>query len=227
VVLADWDNTLYAGFTAKRWVEFLESRNLFSNGSCMKELFQKFIKRSLGYETFCCEAAHAYGVGIAGRLQSDIAEAARLFVASDRGVFPFVSDLWRLFEAEGLKVIVISGAPSEVLHVHAKAIGFEVGGALQLEIKELRYTGRVLENAGLGESKLAAVQRVITNCTISLGMGDANSDLPLLRDASVACVVLGSQRHSSPFVPGIVPLDPEDPQTGLHQVRLALARSAR
>src|SRR5437763_982507 len=107
VVLADWDNTLYAGFTAKRWVEFLESRNLFSNGSCMKELFEKFTRGSLDYEEFCCEAAHAYGRGISGRLQSDIDAAARLFVESDRGVFSFVGELWRLFEAEGLRVIVI------------------------------------------------------------------------------------------------------------------------
>lgn len=224
VVLADWDNTLSAGFTQARWVEFLAARHLFSAVASVRELIAKFSTGSLTYEEFCEQAGKAYGVGLAGRLHSEIAAAARHFVQSDHSVFPFVAELWQLFEAEALQVIVISGAPAEVLHQHAAAFGFEVAGALQLEMQEDRYTGNVSGNMGLHKNKLAAVQRITSDRSVVIGMGDATSDLPLLQAASVPCIVLGSQTHSSPFVRGIVPLDPSrHPKKLVHQLRRALA----
>jgi phosphoserine phosphatase len=225
VVLADWDNTLSAGFTQVRWVEYLDSRNLFRAATAVRGLTADYLSGSLEYEDFCDEMGKAYAAGLAGRSPSEIVAAARQFVKHDRPMFPFVRELWRLFEAEALAVTVISGAPAEILDQYAGTIGFDVGGALQPEIKNQRYTGHLLENVGLREYKLAAVQRMISNSSVVIALGDAVSDLPLLEVASVACVVVGSQTRCSPFVPGIVPIDPADKPAKLaDQLRQALAQ---
>jgi phosphoserine phosphatase len=146
--------------------------------------------------------ADAYADGLAGRAQKEVLAAGATFIRSDkRRLFKFVRHLWAYFEEQGLNVVVLTGAPEEPLKHYADAVGFELGGALRLQIKEGFYTGAIVENCGLYEAKQAAARRVSADNDVAIAFGDSVSDLPLLNAAPVGFVVLGATHTSIPLGP--------------------------
>jgi HAD superfamily phosphoserine phosphatase-like hydrolase len=208
VVLADWDNTLCEGFTLSAWAEFLAARRLFGTVRTVRNLLDTFQHGSFSYEEFCRRMAEAYADGLAGRSHGEVLEAGAAFIRSDnRRVFRFVRALWAYFDEHDLKVVVLTGAPEEPLKHYADAIGFELGGALRLQVKRGFYTGNIVENCGLYDSKQAAVKRVEQNDEVVIAFGDSVSDLPLLNSAPIGFVVTGAAHNSLPFGPHLIAFD--------------------
>jgi phosphoserine phosphatase len=179
IVLVDWDNTFRKGFTVITWVEFLAESGLFSELDTIRATVDEFQRGALAYEAFCNRMALAYAVGLAGQLESDVFAAGASFVAADSAqLFSFVAPLCAYLVERNFKVIVVSGAPEELLKHYAKAVDFELGGALHLEVKSGRYTGGIVENCGLSDEKEAAVGRLSKSNEVVAAMGDSTSDLP-------------------------------------------------
>lgn len=207
VVLADWDNTLRAGFTVTAWAEFLAGRGLFSALPTIVELFDRFRNdTSYDYEIFCEEMAATYADGLAGQSRGGVLAAAASFVQVDaQHLFGFARSLCEFFVERQLSVIVLSGAPEEPLTEYASTLGFELAGALRLEVEEGLYTGNVIENCGLSNTKHDAVVRVSTTNDVVIALGDSLSDMPLLDAARVGFVVRGAAHHSVPVGPSLFP----------------------
>lgn len=226
VVLVDWDNTLRAGFTVTAWAEYLAGRDLFSALPTIVTLFDRFRNdASYDYEVFCGEMAAAYAEGLAGQSRDKVLTAAASFVRVDNHhVFGFVRSLCEYFAERQLSVIVLSGAPEEPLTQYASTLGFELAGALRLEVEDGRYTGHVIENCGLSHSKHDAVVRVSSLKDVVVALGDSLSDMPLLNAASVGFVVRGAAHHSVPAGPRLFPFDSDsDPSFVVEFVKQRLA----
>jgi phosphoserine phosphatase len=200
VILADWDNTLCEGFTLSAWAEYLARCGLFGAVHTVRDLLDAFRRGLFAYEEFCRRMADAYAEGLVGRVQKEVLAAGAAFIRDDNvRVFPFVPSLWAYFEEHELEVVVLTGAPEEPLHHYASVIGFELAGALRLQVKKGLYTGSIVENCGLYEIKQMVVQRVCANRDVAVAFGDSVSDLPLLNAAPVGFVVLGATHSSIPF----------------------------
>lgn len=136
LVLADWDNTLRSGFTVVSWTEFLESDGLFRGAHTLRTRLEDFKRDGGDYDAFCKDMAAAYATGLAGRRQSDIIAAARVFVSADRDVFGFVLGLFAHFRRRQFSVVVITGAPDELMKEYAATVGFSLAGTLALEVRD-------------------------------------------------------------------------------------------
>jgi len=222
VVLADWDNTLRAGFTVIAWTEFLASRGLFSALPTILQRFSRFLNdRSYDYEVFCKDMEIAYAEGLAGQPREEVATAAVSFVAADgKNIFRFVRPLCEHFAGRHLSMIVISGAPEEPLTQYAKTLGFELGGALRLDVRDGFYTGQVIENCGLSKIKSEVVSRVSMQNDVAVALADSLSDMPLLDAARCRFVVGGAPHHAVPVGPNLLSFDSDsDPDLVLQLVR--------
>jgi phosphoserine phosphatase len=163
--------------------------------------------------------ADAYADGLAGRSHEKVFAAGASFIRADNNrIFPFVSALWAYFNEQNLTVIVLTGAPEEPMKHYADAVGFELGGALRLEVKSGSYTGAIIENCGLYDAKRAAVQQVAQDDNVVLAFGDSVSDLPLLESASVGFVVLGGVHKSVPIGPNLVTFDASQEPSAVAQL---------
>ena len=219
VVLADWDNTLCKGFTLSSWAEFLAARHLFGAVLAVRDLLDRFKHGSFSYEEFCRRMADAYAEGLAGQSREELLAAAASFIRVDNSrLFPFVSALWAYFNEQNLKVIVLTGAPEEPTKHYADAVGFELGGALRLEVKSGFYTGAIIENCGLYDAKKAAVRRVAQDDNVVIALGDSVSDLPLLESAHVGFVVLGAAHKSVPSGPNLLAFDANQEPSAVAQL---------
>ena len=222
VVLADWDNTLRAGFTVTAWTEFLAGRGLFSALPTILQRFDRFLNdRSADYEVFCKDMEIAYAAGLAGQPGEEVAAAAASFVAADsKNIFRFVRPLCEYFADRQLSIIVISGAPEEPLKQYARTLGFELGGALRLEVRDGFYTGQVIENCGLSKIKSEAVSRVSAENDGVVALADSLSDMPLLDAARCRFVVGGAPHHAVPVGPNLLSFaSDDDPDLVLQHVR--------
>lgn len=225
VVLADWDNTLRAGFTVIEWTEFLAGRGLFSALATILQQFDRILNdRSYDYEVFCKDMETAYAEGLAGQPREEVAAAAAAFVAADsKNIFRFVRPLCEHFTGRQLSIVVISGAPEEPLTEYARTLGFELGGALRLEVRDGFYTGRVIENCGLSKIKSEAVSRVSAESDVVVALADSLSDMPLLDAARCRFVVGGAPHHAVPVGPNLLSFDSDsDPDFVLQFVRLCV-----
>lgn len=211
VVLVDWDNTLRAGFTVVPWTQFLESSGLFGGASRLREMLESFNPASDDYDAFCERMALAYAAGLVGRSQADVLEAAKAFVKADNSIFNFARHLLAYLEGEGFSVIVISGAPDELMHEYAEAVGFSLAGTLQLETASGSYTGEVLHNSGLSERKAQAVRAIAEHRSVAMAFGDSTADFPLFDAASVGFLVRRGRESSVQFPARLVRIDPESP----------------
>jgi phosphoserine phosphatase len=209
VALADWDNTLCRGFTVMPWAEFLQDAGLFRGVDRLRALLKTVQHDSFNYEKFCRQMADAYAAGLVGRRQGDIVAAARTFVERDKvRVFGFVSALRSYLESCGLPLIVVTGAPDEVMRRYATAAGFALGGTLRLQVSDGVYTGKVLVNSGLDAEKSAAVARIITERTVAMAFGDAPSDRPLWEVSVLKFVVLTDAHAAHPFAEELIRINP-------------------
>ena len=208
VVLADWDNTLRSGFTVISWTEFLEPSGLFDGARTLRTRLERFRRDGGDYDQFCEEMAEAYATGLAGRRQSDIIAAAKAFVSADRDVLGFVPGLLTYFRGRRLPVVVITGAPGDLMREYAATAGFLLGGTLELEVRDGVYTGTVAQNSGLHKNKADAVSRLAEENAVVFAFGDAPADRPLLDAADISCLVLTGAYSHELFPSEIVRIDP-------------------
>lgn len=224
IALVDWDNTFRKGFTVEAWVEFLAGTGLFSELVAIKATVEQFRRGAIEYEPFCRKMAEIYAAGLVGQALSDISEAGASFVAADNQLFDFVAPLCAYLAEQDIKVIVVSGAPEDSLKHYAKSVGFELGGALRLVSNGRQYTGGIAENCGLAEEKEGAVARLTRSNEVVIAMGDAESDRPLLKVATVGFVVLGAKHDSVPTDPSFVRFESEsDPRSVIELVKRHLS----
>lgn len=95
IVLADWDNTLCAGYTVVPWTEFLEEIGLYRGARTLKTLLTKVHSGGFpSYDAFCERMAETYAEGIAGTAHHDVVTAATMFVSNDTRLFAFVRHLF-------------------------------------------------------------------------------------------------------------------------------------
>jgi phosphoserine phosphatase len=204
VVLADWDNTLCAGFTVVPWAEFLEAAGLFRGARTLRTLLDA---PHDAYDTFCRDMAEAYAAGIAGVSESDVRAAAKTFVTNDTiRLFSFVRDLFAYFAECGLPTIVVTGAPDEPMREYAATLGFSLARTLQLEVQQGCYTGGIACNSGLCEEKRATVSSIVSGRDVVMAFGDSPADVPLWETAAVGFIVATDLR--SPPRHDLVRIDP-------------------
>lgn len=102
-------------------------------------------------------------------------------------VRPAVLERLEWHRAQGHAIILLSGAFEPLLEVFAARVGIDEVAGNRLEIRDGRYTGRMLPPLCIGGGKEARLARHLADRGIdmdwqrSYAYADSNTDLPLLR----------------------------------------------
>ncbi|HMI82019.1 MAG TPA: HAD-IB family phosphatase [Solirubrobacterales bacterium] len=212
VALMDWDNTIRQGWTIRDWTLHLEGCGLVPAETLrdVDEVIDNYAAKQCTYTEMANTVLRALASGLKGQSAAVVADQAPSFIKGDRGNFyPFAAEALRELRARGLSLVVVSGAPEEVLDAAAEEYGFAKVRGSVLDVSEGRYVGTVKKNRAVVEGKQAALGSLLGEQVAALAIGDSEADLPLLERARLKIVV--GDRELAARVPGSLFIEPLDP----------------
>jgi phosphoserine phosphatase len=201
VALLDWDNSLHDGYTMGPWLHAL-ARDARESGIARRFDAARAAHEAgdLPYDRFAHLAEELYTGLAEGRQVADFEQVALRLVPVDT-LRPGTPDLVAALRAMGIRPILISGAPIEMLRAHAAALGLAPGDVTGwvLERAGDRYVGRLASgNTARGGSKAAIVARLLAQgARAVLGVGDSEADRPLVDAARIGAWVDPRAPHES------------------------------
>jgi phosphoserine phosphatase len=207
VALMDWDNTIRRGWTIRDWAHHLVKEDLLLSQtvSDVEAVLGRYTAGRCSYTEMADTVLQTFAEGLEGQSAAAVAAQAPSFIEGDRYRFyPFAEEALDGFRARGLSLLVISGAPEEVLDAAASRYGFtEVRGSV-FDVKDGVYVGTVKLNRATVGGKGAAIAPLLGNALATLAMGDSEADMPLLERAHLKIIVgdraLASKIPESIFV---------------------------
>jgi phosphoserine phosphatase len=200
VALFDWDGTLHPGFTVFPWSRFLSDRGLFTPrlADHLGQLLASYQASQLTHDELAIECANVYAEGALKVATGSLRKAAQEFVLSPAGqLYSFARPVLALLQSAGIRNVVISGAPSEVLKAYLPHFPLQDVWGLDVQRDE---DIRLIVNRGLSYEKEQVVESYRHKFFIAFGFGNSAADLPLLEAASVAVLINGSASWFPPSV---------------------------
>jgi len=180
----DLDKTLISGFSAK---SFVQSR-MFSGKATRKEIVSQFsgvMVYAMGQRNFAGMAAvSAQGVkGILEKVFIDVGEDVYHKHLSKQ-IYPEARALVNAHLAQGHTVAIVSAATPYQVNPIAQDLNVEHIMCTQMEVKNGRFTGNIVEPACWGEGKAWAGQQLAEKHQLDLSKSyfytDSHEDAPLL-----------------------------------------------
>ena len=203
LALFDWDNTLHAGWTLEGWVDYLVAHGIVTREreAVWIERKRRYARGEIDHNQLAVEANGDYARGMTGWSLQQAAPLVQQFVAEidHLHVYPWVAPLLHWLAGRGLRAVVISGAPQEILAEHVRHLGVhgvDIHGLTLTVDSNGRFAGGLAANDGTDGSKRALLRHLsATAGPVVLGVGDSVSDLPLL-EAARRQLVVGPQSQA-------------------------------
>jgi phosphoserine phosphatase len=209
VALMDWDNTIRQGWTIRDWACYLAEQNLLQAEavSNVEGVIERYTAGHCGYTQMANTVLKVFAEGLRGQSADAVAAQAPSFIEEDGDrLFPFAEEALHEFRARGLALIVISGAPEEVLDAAARQYGFaEVRGSV-FNVKDGEYVGTVKHNRATVGGKETAIAPLLGTALAVLAIGDSEADIPLLEQARVKVIV--GDRELAKKIPDSIFVEP-------------------
>ncbi|MEM4728469.1 MAG: HAD-IB family hydrolase [Thermoplasmata archaeon] len=183
----DLDGTLIRGHMILDFPDHLLSAGLFDPEIHRKirEMREDHRTGKLLYRKVAEALPSLYAEGLRGRRVSDVKLVAESFVAERmKEVYDYSMPLVALMADSGRPGVALSGSPVETVLPMARRLGMEAAFGTELEVGGGRYTGRVLRNMILGETKRPVYEQIVELDGIdeanSFGFGDTEEDISFL-----------------------------------------------
>ncbi|MBM4248072.1 MAG: HAD-IB family hydrolase [Euryarchaeota archaeon] len=187
IALFDLDGTLARGHMIFDFPAHLGRAGLFPPASLdeVGKMRADFSAGKLTYRFVAERLPLIYAEGVKGQRAEIIALEAERFVEGrmDR-VFAYARPLVRLMREAGRPALALSGSPVETVGALARRIGIEASVGTDLATRGGRFTGGVLQNYILGETKSAALSELVKTLRLEMpacfGFGDTEQDVSFL-----------------------------------------------
>jgi len=187
VAFFDLDGTLARGHMIIDFPSHLLSCGLFLKGKHEQIAQMKQDLRS-GRQSYRYVAEHLpalYAEGIRGQKEQAVSLQAEKFVEWRMDhVFPYAKELVGLMRESGRPAVAISGSPEDTVRALARRLGMDAAFGTRLEVKAGRFTGKVLHNFILQETKKAFFEELLEKLDLDapscFGFGDTEQDVSFL-----------------------------------------------
>jgi HAD superfamily phosphoserine phosphatase-like hydrolase len=211
LALIDWDNTARPGWTIRDWALYLENLTLVKprTSSNVEAIIEQYNNGRLPYAEMAEQVLQALADGLRGQSAALIADQARSFIDHDKAeLFPFARNLFSALTDRGVSLVVISGAPEEVLNAAAMRYGLDDIHGTTFEVRDGHYAGTIKVNRASRVGKRNAVVALVGESPASIAIGDSEADLPLLENSKLSLVVDNPELAS--MVPNSLLIKPYD-----------------
>ena len=125
LALFDWDGTLRRGFTIEAWIRFLVREKVLKKEAEDKisYLFSEYQEHEITHDALSQKSAEVYASALEGCYVEDIYLAASRFIEEDKSFLnSFSVSLLSFLQAQEIEIVVISGAPSEILNIYREKL---------------------------------------------------------------------------------------------------------
>ena len=183
----DLDGTMASGHMIFDFPAHLFDACLFGRKQLddIRRMSEEFGSRQVTYRQVAEALPRLYASGVAGQQEAVVALEAERFVEKRMGnVFHYAKGLVRLMAETGRPGIAISGSPVETVRALARRLGIDAAVGTELVVKDGRFTGEVLHNFILLETKGAffvkVMERLALDASECFGFGDTEQDVSFL-----------------------------------------------
>ena len=144
-----------------------------------------WLDRKGTYEAYINKVVKIYLKHISGQRLSSVKRIAEKVISYQKDrVYRYTRDLIKKLKKENYFLVAISGSPSYIVEAYAKAIGFDLFFGTELEIKEGKFTGNIVNlDSAFNKAKLVkilAAKYPSINLKKSLAVGDTEGDVKML-----------------------------------------------
>jgi HAD superfamily phosphoserine phosphatase-like hydrolase len=131
-----------------------------------------------------------------GQNVRNIRNIAQEYVRSDVRLYPYAVSVINVLHQKGLSVIVISGAPQEVLEVFGQDLGVDmvIGITVKTSMDGKIFSGFLKRNSAEAQTKNLQVRYLKRHYNILLALGDSDADIPMLKAAKLPIMLLNSDK---------------------------------
>lgn len=190
----DWDNTVREGYTLYSWVDYLCQHNIMEKDvqKNLREIENRYKRKEITHDEYANIACNEYTKALTGKSEKKLNQVIADYIKEDRELlFPETNALMKFLNKKNVDVIVISGAPTRILEQYKEEFGIKDIFALEEEVVEKSFTGKVACN--YGHNKFCKVNELIKKYKTApyLALGDSESDIPLL-DSSDYPICVGN-----------------------------------
>ncbi|MFE2286442.1 HAD family hydrolase [Streptomyces sp. NPDC059443] len=198
IAVLDLDGTLAEGSLA---APFMES--LIAGGVCDPEAGRAVLAAIAGYHDEADPggaAAHAptaatayahFSRALEGAARTDLERAAdAAWPAARKRILPFADELVRLLHSAGLRTVLISGSPHEIVRRAAAELGIGEAHGMRAEFRRGRCTGSLTTAPALPGGKRAALRTATKGSPVdrrsSFAIGNSPSDAEVFEQVGLA-----------------------------------------
>jgi len=183
----DLDGTIARGHMIFDFPSHLLSAGLFGKTEfeAITLIQLDFGEKRVSYRQVAERLPALYAKGIRGQKERAVSLEAEKFVERRMDhVFPYALGLVRLMLGSGRPAVAISGSPQDTVRALARRLGMDAAFGTRLEVKLGRFTGNVLHNLILEETKKALFEELVEKLGLDasecFGFGDTEQDVSFL-----------------------------------------------
>jgi HAD superfamily hydrolase (TIGR01490 family) len=187
VAVFDIDGTVFRSSLAIELVERLIEKDIFPVDArgAYEEEYRRWVERRGEYQAYVDGVARVLQEQIKGTSYEEVANIAGEIIEEQRHhVYRYTRDLIKRLKNEGYYLLAVSHSPKFIVDGFAHELGFDKSyGQFFASGPSDKFTGEV-EDKELMENKAAVLLRVVRKenlaFTGSIGVGDTESDIPML-----------------------------------------------
>ncbi len=187
IAVFDIDGTIFRSSLLIELVNALIQEGLFSQNvkNIYTKAYKKWSNREGSYEDYINAVVKAFEKNIQSVDYKAFKKIAKKVVSNNRDrVYRYTRDLFKELKKKNYYLLAISHSPKEIVQDFAKEWGFDSFYGRVYEIHNNKFTGKALHlDLISNKSKMLkyAIEKESLTLSGSIGVGDSESDIPLLK----------------------------------------------
>lgn len=187
IAVFDIDGTIFRSSLLIELVNVLIQEGLFSQNvkNIYTKAYKKWSNREGSYEDYINAVVKAFEKNIQGCNYQTFKKIAKKVVSNNRDrVYRYTRDLFKDLKKKNYYLLAISHSPKEIVQDFAKEWGFDSFYGRVYETHNNKFTGKALHlDLISNKSKMLkyAIEKENLSLSGSIGVGDSESDIPLLK----------------------------------------------
>ncbi len=186
LAIFDIDGTIFRSSLVIELSHALVDKGIFPKNAQIeiRKEYLDWLNRKGTYEAYINKVVKIYVKHIKGVKFSSVKKVAEEVIAYQKDrVYRYTRDLIKKLKKENYFLVAISGSPAYIVSAYAKAIGFNLCFGTELEVKDGKFTGQIV-NLDSAYDKAKIVKTLTRehgfNLQQSLAVGDTEGDVKML-----------------------------------------------
>lgn len=184
----DIDGTIFRSSLVLELMSALVAKKIFPKKTLseISGYYEAWLNRQGSYEDFINKLVQVFYRNVKGRKVEDVRSAIAQLLIEQRGrLYRYTRRLIREAKKDGYFLFAVSGSPVDIVQPFADYLGFHGSCGREYEVKNGKYTGKVLNDKEMNLNKDKLVKKylkehgLVADFKKSFAIGDTETEIPL------------------------------------------------